>query len=274
MRVCSSRGGEIQLNAIQIAYYESRVSGAASYNFSTRAFRFDLSGTNFDLVHLPRTWASRLKVEGHMNFTAQGSGTPEEPAINATLHLRDLTFDHEPTGDFTLQAVTHGPELRLVGHSQFQSGELTLEGNVHLRNHWPTTAEIHFTQLDVDAILRPYLGARLTGHSSASGTLEVQGPLAEPRDLSLAGTLGDFSINLENIQLRNRGPLTFAISGQSAAAGGLPSGGRQHGSFRQRHGAVDGRPRARPACPGKRQSANSRNFRSRVYLFRNGHAWT
>ena len=207
-------GGEIQLNAIQIAYYESRVSGAASYNFSTRAFRFDLSGTNFDLEHLPRNWASRLKVEGHMNFTAQGSGTPEEPAINATLHLRDLTFDHEPTGEFTVQAVTRGPELRLVGRSQFQTGELTLEGNVHLRDHWPTTAEIHFTQLDVDAILRTYLGGRLTGHSSASGTLKVQGPLAEPRELSLAGTLGDFSINLENIQLRNRGPLTFAISGQ------------------------------------------------------------
>jgi translocation and assembly module TamB len=207
-------GGEIQLNAMQIAYYESRVSGAASYNFLTRAFRFDLSGTNFDLVHLPRNWASRFKVEGHMNFTAQGSGTPEEPSINAIVRLRDLTFDHERTGDFTVQAVTRGPELRLVGQSQFETGDLKLEGNVHLRDNWPATAKIQFSQLDVDAILRPYLGGRLTGHSSVSGTLQLEGPLAQPRDLSLAGTLGDFSINLENVQLRNGGPLKFAISGQ------------------------------------------------------------
>ena len=40
--------------------------------------------------------------------------------------------DIKVTGDFTLQAVTHGPELRLVGHSQFQSGELALEGRLEV----------------------------------------------------------------------------------------------------------------------------------------------
>jgi translocation and assembly module TamB len=214
-------GGEVRFDNIAVAYYDSRVTGAASYNFSTRAFRFDISGANFDLVHLPQTWTSHLNVQGRMNFTAQGFGTPEEPAINATLRLRDLIFDHESMGGFVVEAVTRGTELHLTGRSQFQAGELTVESNIHLRGDWPSTADFHFTSLDVDALLRTYLQGQLTGHSTASGALRVEGPLRRPADLSVVGTLSDFSVAVETIKLRNQGPVNFAVSGHAFQLGSL-----------------------------------------------------
>jgi len=73
-----------------------------------------------------------------MDFTAQASGTLEQPTINANFHLRDLAFDHERAGDYIFEAVTQGSELKVSGHSQFKDAELNIDGAVQLRADWPT----------------------------------------------------------------------------------------------------------------------------------------
>lgn len=185
-------GSEAELNNIQLTYHEARVSGGATYDSSTHAFHFNLTGSDFDLLRIPPLQASRVKVEGRMDFTAVGSGTLEEPVINATAHLRDLTLDHERAGDFTIDAVTQGADLRLTGHSQFEHAELSIDGNIHLRGDWPSSVNLHFNHLDVDPLLRTYLQGRVTGHSAVAGVLQLQGPLRMPRELNIAGNLSDF----------------------------------------------------------------------------------
>ena len=205
-------GGKVQLSNVNALYYGVRVTGSGDYDLSSGLFHFSAEGANFDLSRLPRLQGARLKVEGHLDFTAEGSGTAKEPAINAAFHLHDLVLDHERTGNFTLEAVTHGPELHLSGRSQFPSSELSLDGDVHLRGDWPSTINVHFAHLDGDALLRAYLRGRLTGHSTASGHLQVNGPLRRPADLSLVGALDDLSVDVQNMQLHNQGPVSFAVS--------------------------------------------------------------
>jgi translocation and assembly module TamB len=206
--------GEAGLNNLQLAYNDARVTGGATYNLSTQAFHFNLTGGNFDLARIAKLQASGVTIEGRMDFTAVGSGTREEPAINAAIRLHDLTFDHERAGDFTIDAVTQGPELHLTAHSQFENAELAINGNIHLRGDWPSTMKLHFSQLDIDALLRTYQRGGVTGHSSIAGDLELQGPLRKPRELNIAGNLSDFYADLENIKLRNEGPVRFSVSSQ------------------------------------------------------------
>jgi translocation and assembly module TamB len=205
---------EISLNDLHLAYYDAHVTGAGAYNFSTHAFRFNLNGDNFDLAGIPQLQASRVRVDGRMDFTAQASGTLEQPMINASIHLRDLAFDHERAGDYTFEAVTQGPELRLSGHSQFKDEELNIEGKVQLRGDWPTTVNLHFNHLDVDSVFRTYLKRRVTGQSAVAGDLQLRGPLRQPRELEVIGNLSDLFADLEHIKVRNNGPISFAISNQ------------------------------------------------------------
>ena len=207
--------GELSFTDIAIGYYDSGVTGSAGYNLSTRAFQFDLEGTNFDLARFPQAGPHPPKIQGRMNFTAQGSGTREAPAVNADIRLRDLIVDQEKLGDFSLQATTQGPNLHLTGHSQFRTGELSLEGNVQLRDDWAASADVQFTDLDVNAALRTYLRGQLTGHSIASGDVRVEGPLRRPADIRVDGTLNAFSLAVENVKLSNQGPVGFAISAGS-----------------------------------------------------------
>jgi translocation and assembly module TamB len=149
-----------------------------------------------------------------MEFTAQASGTLEEPAINATVRLRDLAFDHERAGDYTFDAVTKGSDLRVTGHSQFKAAELNIDGDVQLRGDWPSTVNLHFNHLNVDSVFRNYLKRRVTGPSEVAGDLQLRGPLRKPRELEVIGNLNDVFADVENIKVRNNGPVSFTISNQ------------------------------------------------------------
>ena len=207
-------GGEIELSGINVAYSDAHLEGSAGANFSNRTFHFDLTGTGFELASVPKVRTSKLTVEGRMDFTAQGSGSLEEPAIHATIHLGNLTFGGERAGNYTVEANTHGRDLHFTGRSEFQQGELNFEGNVQMQANWPSTLDLHFLHLDVDALLRRYQSGRLSGHSAVDGDLHVQGPLLQPRDLSLTANLSGFYADLENLKLHNDGPIRFNIANQ------------------------------------------------------------
>ncbi len=207
-------GGEAQLNNIQLVHYDAHVSGGATYNPSTRAFRFNLTGTNFDLTRIPRLETTRVDVEGRADFTASGSGTIDQPAVNATIHVRDLTLDHERAGDLTIQAVTQGADLTLKGQSEFEHAELHMDGSIHLRDDFPSTISLHFDHLDVDPFLRTYLHGRVIGHSATAGDLELRGPLRKIHDVTVTGNVVDLYADIDNIKIRNHGPIRFSANSQ------------------------------------------------------------
>jgi translocation and assembly module TamB len=208
-------GGDVALNHLQLAHYEAKVTGDATYNPTSHAFHFNLTGGNFDLARIPQVQSSRIAVQGRGDFTATGSGTLEEPTINAAFHVRDLTFDQERAGDFTINAVSQGAELKITGQSQFEAAELRVEGGVQLREDWPVDVYFHFSQLDVDSLLRLYLHGGVTGHSKVVGVAHLVGPLRRPRELQLTASLDNLDADIEGLKLSSAGPVRFSVANQS-----------------------------------------------------------
>jgi translocation and assembly module TamB len=208
----SLSGRKISLSQIDLAHAGARVSGTASYDFSARLFHCNLSGTDFNLAEFPELSRSRVPVEGRMDFVAQSSGSLEKPEINATIQLHQLAFDHQLVGDFVLSAATQGTQLHLTGRSQFKDSEFSFDGDVQPRGDWTGTFAAHFAHLPVDPLLDTYAQGRVTGHSTASGEVRVQGPLAEPRRLTVTGTLSELAGGIDKVRVRNDGPVRFAVS--------------------------------------------------------------
>jgi translocation and assembly module TamB len=206
--------GDAELNNIQATHYEAAVGGGVTYNPSTHNYHFNVTGKDFDLVRIPTLQQSRVKLEGRMDFTATGSGTVEEPMITAAIRLRDLTLDGERSGDFLFDATTHGADLHLVGRSEFEHAELNINGNIHMRGDWPSQISLQANHLDVDSLLRTYLKGRVTGHSAIAGNLDFAGPMRRPRELNMKGDLTDFFADIDNIKVRNNGPVRFAVDNQ------------------------------------------------------------
>jgi translocation and assembly module TamB len=209
-------GSETGLNNIHLTHEDAEVSGSAAYTPATRGFRLDLSGKNFDVARIRQIHLDELPMEGRADFTLQGSGTLDAPVINAAVHVRDLTLDHELSGGLNLEATTKDGELRVSGRSEFPHGNLTLDGSVGMRGDYPANITAHTDHVDLDALWRAYLGGQLTGHSAVSGTLSMQGPLRYPRQWTLKGNANDLAIELEYAKLHNQGPVQFTYSNLTA----------------------------------------------------------
>ncbi len=204
--------GEVVFHNIEMAQSAARVTGDASYAFLSHSFTADLAGAHFDLARIPVLQASRVAVQGQLDFVAHASGTLESPTINAKIRLQDLTLDQELAGDFTLNAVSQGAMLNVSGVSQFKAANLSLVGSVEPSGNWPASLDLHFTHLDVDSILRAYLHGHVTGHSAVGGDLHMSGPLRHSSELALSGNLSDMFAEIENVKLHNDGSFRFSIS--------------------------------------------------------------
>ncbi len=211
----SFNGEDAELKDIQLTHYDSKVTGDAAFNPSSEAFHFMLTGTNFDLGRISVLQGGRIAVTGRADFTAQGSGTVQQPALNAAIHLRELTFDQERAGDFTIKAVSQGAELKISGQSQFEQADLKIDGDIHLRDDWPSDVYFRFRQLELDAVFRTYMRGAVNGHSRADGEVHMVGPLRRPRELQFTANLNNLDADVEDVKVKNEGPIRFSIAEQT-----------------------------------------------------------
>jgi translocation and assembly module TamB len=208
-------GSETAFNNIHLTHEDASVTGSAAYTPATRSFRLDLIGKNFDVSRIRQIHLDRLPMEGRADFTLQGSGTLNAPAINASLHVSDLTLDREILGGMNFEATTKNGELRLSGHSEFPRGTLSIEGNVGMQGDYPANISAQLDHVDLDALWRAYLGEQLTGHSSFGGAVTMQGPLRYPRQWRFSGSATDVAVDVEYAKLHNQDPIRFTYSDQA-----------------------------------------------------------
>jgi translocation and assembly module TamB len=207
--------GQLFFEGLRVTRGPSEVTGSGNYLSRPRSFQLELEGKNFDLASVSFLERSRIQVKGNMDFTAQASGTLDAPAIRATLRFHHLAFGQDTAGDFIVQGVTEGGNLHVDGHSQSAERELSIVGDVHLRDDWPAELSLHCVDCDLDPLLRAYVGESITGRSALTGDFSLRGPLRNFRQLTVTGALSQISAEVESVKVRNDGPVRFEVSEQS-----------------------------------------------------------
>ena len=204
-----------QVNASDsvLAYRGAHVSGEAAYNLQNSNFQFKLSGSNLELARVQQLQTARTAVGGQVDFVAGGSGTLQKPAINADLRIRELAFNGERFGAMTVLAQTVDETLRISARSGFAVSQINADGAISLGGDFPGSLEVRFIRLDVDWLLHQFQRGRLTGHSAATGVVTAQGPFRHPSLLALNATVDQLTAQLEQVELRNSGPLRLTMAG-------------------------------------------------------------
>ena len=206
---------ETALNNIHLTHQDAVIDGSAAYSPATRSFKLDLKGENFDVSRVRQIHLDELPMEGRADFTLKGSGTLDAPEIDANVHVSDLSLGHEMAGGLYFEAVTKAGQLHLTGHSDLPHGTVSVDGNVEMRGDFPATITAHSDHVDLDALWRAYLGGTLTGHSAASGTITMQGPLRYPAKWTMKGEASDVFLDLEYAKVHNDGPARFTYADET-----------------------------------------------------------
>ena len=203
---------EVRLGHIRMQTAGGAIAGTAAYNFSNEEVSFDLEGDNLALAEIPEVQTTRLQTAGVARFTAKGSGTLNNPVINAHLQVNKLVLNGEPVGGLTADAVTRGRQLELTARSNFPKAKLAVDGTVELRGDMPGHMTMQFANLDIDPFLTAGIKGRITGHSSMAGQATVSGPLKQPRLLTGDFKIDAFKVEVEKVPIASDGPVELKLA--------------------------------------------------------------
>ncbi len=203
---------EAQLDNIQMESMHGELAGSAAYNFGNRDVRFDLTGEHIDLANIPELHMPHVEVGGVGKFTAKGSGTLDQPLINAHVQLSELVLNGDRLGSVTADAVTHGSHLQLAARSNFSAAKLTVDGGIELRGDMPSDLKLDFSGLDIDPFLPAQVRQRITRHPSLAGHAELSGPLKQPRLLNGKFNLDQFAVEVEKVAIASDGPVQLVMA--------------------------------------------------------------
>jgi translocation and assembly module TamB len=208
-------GSEVQLDNILLTRNIARLTGSVAYDFASKNYGFDLTGSGIELANLQHFNIPRVTMEGQVGFHVSGSGTEDAPLINGEIDLRNVVLNHETVGSLTIFAETRDDDVTLRGRSNFENAEFNVDGKVHLRGDWPGQITVKLSHIDFDSLIRAYFQGQITGHSSIAGSINIRGPMKRPGSLMITGDVSQLSADVENVKLQNDGPIHFAVENEA-----------------------------------------------------------
>jgi translocation and assembly module TamB len=208
-------GNQLTVKTLNLVRGPAIIAGNGNYNLKSRSFELKVRGTDFDLASFPLPPRMQTGIEGKVDFSAQAHGTTDAPEVSAEVRLKDLVLNGHSEGNFLLNAMSRGADVHVTGHSDFKDASLEIDGNVHARDRWATSMDFHFSHLDADPFLDGLLRKHVVRNSTVAGDIQLRGPLRDPEQLNLTGDLSDLYAEAGKTQVRNDGPIRFALSARS-----------------------------------------------------------
>jgi translocation and assembly module TamB len=195
----------VRLASISVAEAAGRISATGSYEINSHRFQVDARGTGIDVARIEWLRRHGLAVTGKLGFSVAGSGTPDDPRLEARATLSRLALNGEPLGGLELVAHTANRSVTYDVITQLEKAELILHGQTALSGDYATQAKLDFSQFNIGALFKLAHVEGLNGESALAGTVTVAGPLARPDELRGEARLQELAVTVSGVHLRSAG---------------------------------------------------------------------
>lgn len=206
---------DVKLEDIHLKAEHGTMQGSAEYQLDTKRGNIDLTGKSIDLADIPEIQTQRLQSSGIADFTVKGSGSVDNPAVNAHLEIASLTLNGDKVGNLTADAVTRGTQLTVTARSRFPKATFLIDGTVDLQGEMPGTVKLQFSHLDFNPFLPERVRAEVTRQALLDGTAELSGPFKQPRLLQGRLDVRQFSVEVEHIAVQSDGAVELRYANET-----------------------------------------------------------
>jgi translocation and assembly module TamB len=202
----------VKLSSVAINGASGSITATGSYDLNSRRFQIDARGSDIDLAKIEALRRQRLATTGKLTFSLAGSGTPDDPRLDAHAALSKLTLDGEPFGALTLVAHTANHSVTYDATTRLETAELNLHGQTALSGGYATQARLEFSRFNIDAVLKLAHVQGLTGDSALAGTITVEGPLAHLDQLRGEARLQQLAVTVAGVHLESQGSVHATLA--------------------------------------------------------------
>ena len=205
-------GNGVRLDSLEIAKGTGTVTGAAWVGWDG-TYSFDADGRRIPVESLDTVSFPRAPLSGLLYFNATGAGAFESPRYDVKLRVDDLFAGDEGIGQLTSRLLIRDEDLT-IAELEVASPRLALSGSGRMAMTPEMDGEIslRFTDTSLDPYVR-FFQPRLSPFTTAivSGTVRIFGELANVDQLVVDATVEQADLKLFDYQIRNEGPIQFAL---------------------------------------------------------------
>ncbi|MBV8437012.1 MAG: translocation/assembly module TamB [Silvibacterium sp.] len=205
-------GREIDASNLVLLLDAGRVQGSGAYNLTSGAMRFSAQTTGIELAHIEYLKSTKYPIKGTVAFEARGTGTLQDPQLQASLHLTRFSLADATTGYIDATAQTQSGRLIIAMNGKMTNASFQGQGQIQLSGDYTANGHVTLLNLDVDPLLQTFNVRGIRAHSSIAGVLNISGPLKRPRELGGDALIEQFSISLAGVPLHTEGPLHATLA--------------------------------------------------------------
>jgi translocation and assembly module TamB len=195
----------INLTSVTVSEDAGNITATGSYDLSSRSFQLYARGSGIDVARVETLRRNGLVMTGKMGFSVQGTGTLDDPRLEAHATLTGLTLRDEALGSVELTAHTANHFVTYDLTTRLEAAELTAHGQTALGGDYATQAKLEFSRFNIGAFLRMAHIKGLNGESAMAGTVTLDGPLARFADLRGEARLQELAATVSGVYLKSEG---------------------------------------------------------------------
>jgi translocation and assembly module TamB len=195
----------VKLASVNVSEAAGKISASGSFDLKTRRFQLDASGSGVDVAKIEWFRTHGIAVTGKLGFSILGSGTPDDPRLEAHATLSPLSLGGDSLGSLELVARTAGRVATYDATTNLAGADFRLHGETALSGENATQAKLDFSGFDVGALLKMGHLESPFAESALSGNVTVQGPLARPEKLRGDVRLQRLAVTVAGVVLQSEG---------------------------------------------------------------------
>jgi len=208
-----------KLQDIQLKKSTGRLNGNLTLEPARRFASGQLEGTGFrlaDIHRLPSTASlanPKGRLDGNLNFTARGEGTPENFHVQSSWQVQDVNLAGTALGEIHGTLTGEGNQLTLEGENQSAAGNWRLNAKATAQGDWPMEADGEYSNLRADPWIRAFFNREFAAAVTLGGSLHARGPLRTPAKIDFESHASDVAVDFPSVQWRNAQPVDVRYSG-------------------------------------------------------------
>ena len=205
-------GQVVQLASLTMTSAAGTVAGTGSYDFHSGQFQIDAHGNNLDVAKIQRLRQSVSDLAGTFEFTVSGSGTFDDPHLDAHATLSNIAIGGDKLGSIDAVARAANRTLTYDITSHLETAEFVAHGQTALHDDNETQASLNFSRFNIGPLLEMAHVGGLRGESDLEGTVNIAGPLAHPDQMRGEARIKELAVTIAGVHLRSDGGLHASMS--------------------------------------------------------------
>jgi translocation and assembly module TamB len=201
----SLANNELKVSSASAGEAGGELSASCSYDFNAKTLALDAHGTGIDIAQIGWVSNHNLEAAGKLAISIAGSGSVDDPRLTANATFNSLTLGGQQFGVFEVTAHTASHSLVYNATTQLQGADLRLQGQTAMKPGYSTQARLEFSRFNIGALFRMAHVDAFTADSALAGTVTLEGPLADLKQLRGEASLQQAAVTVAGVHLESDG---------------------------------------------------------------------